>query len=51
VDDLTQREIGERIGVSQMHAHRLLRDALERLHALARGGPPSGPTPFMRRAA
>ncbi|HEY6779700.1 MAG TPA: SigB/SigF/SigG family RNA polymerase sigma factor [Thermoleophilaceae bacterium] len=31
VDDLTQREIGERIGYSQMHVSRLLRRALNRL--------------------
>ncbi|HEU0024754.1 MAG TPA: SigB/SigF/SigG family RNA polymerase sigma factor [Thermoleophilaceae bacterium] len=33
--DLTQREIGERIGYSQMHASRLLRRALNRLEAAA----------------
>jgi RNA polymerase sigma-B factor len=31
--DLTQREIGERIGCSQMHVSRLLRRALNRLEA------------------
>jgi RNA polymerase sigma-B factor len=31
VDDLTQREIGQRIGYSQMHVSRLLRKALSRL--------------------
>ena len=35
VDDLTQREIGERIGYSQMHVSRLLRRALTRLEAAA----------------
>lgn len=30
-DDLTQREIGERIGLSQMHVSRLLRRALDKL--------------------
>ena len=35
-EDLTQREIGERVGYSQMHVSRLLRRALERLdHARA----------------
>ena len=31
VEDLTQSEIAERIGVSQMHVSRLIRGALERL--------------------
>ena len=35
VDDLTQREIGERIGYSQMHVSRLLRRALSRLEVAA----------------
>ena len=35
VDDLTQREIGERIGVSQMHVSRLLRRALDKVNAAA----------------
>jgi RNA polymerase sigma-B factor len=35
MDDLTQREIGERIGYSQMHVSRLLRRALERLQDAA----------------
>lgn len=34
-EDLTQREIGQRIGCSQMHVCRLLRRALERLSAVA----------------
>lgn len=29
--ELSQREIGERLGISQMHVSRLLRDAIERL--------------------
>ena len=32
-DDLTQAEIGERIGVSQMQVSRLIRQALARLRA------------------
>jgi RNA polymerase sigma-B factor len=32
-EDLTQSEIADRIGVSQMHVSRLLRRALDRLHA------------------
>jgi RNA polymerase sigma-B factor len=35
MEDLTQREIGERIGFSQMHVSRLLRRALSRLDAAA----------------
>ena len=35
VDDLTQREIGERVGVSQMHVSRLLRRALDKVSAAA----------------
>jgi RNA polymerase sigma-B factor len=36
VEDLTQREIGERVGFSQMHVSRLLRRALGRLEEDAR---------------
>jgi RNA polymerase sigma-B factor len=36
-DDLTQAEIGARIGVGQMQVSRVVRHALTRLHALARG--------------
>jgi len=35
VEDLTQSEIAERIGVSQMHVSRLIRRALTRLRAVA----------------
>jgi RNA polymerase sigma-B factor len=35
MSDLTQREIGERIGYSQMHVSRLLRRALDRLETAA----------------
>jgi RNA polymerase sigma-B factor len=34
-EDLTQREIGERLGISQMHVSRLLRRALARVSAAA----------------
>ena len=36
VEDLTQSEIADRIGVSQMHVSRLIRRALTRLRAVAR---------------
>jgi RNA polymerase sigma-B factor len=36
--DLRQREIADRIGVSQMHVSRILRDALATLHRHATGG-------------
>jgi RNA polymerase sigma-B factor len=35
VEDLTQTEIAQRIGVSQMHVSRLIRRALERVRVLA----------------
>ena len=37
-DDLTQSEIGQRIGISQMHVSRLLRQAITRLQILAQEG-------------
>jgi RNA polymerase sigma-B factor len=39
--DLTQAEIGERIGVSQMQVSRLIRQSLARLRAAARAEPPA----------
>ena len=33
VEDLTQAEIAERVGVSQMHVSRLLRRSLDKLRA------------------
>lgn len=38
-EDLTQSEIGERIGCSQMHVSRLLRGAISKLAAAAEAGP------------
>jgi RNA polymerase sigma-B factor len=35
-DDLTQREIGQRIGVSQMQTSRIIRHSIDRLHTAAR---------------
>jgi RNA polymerase sigma-B factor len=40
VEDLVQREIAERVGVSQMHVSRILRDALTRLAEAAELPPP-----------
>ena len=34
VEDLTQAEIAERVGVSQMHVSRLLRRSLDKLRAV-----------------
>ena len=34
-EDLTQSEIGERVGVSQMHVSRLIRQSITRLRAAA----------------
>jgi RNA polymerase sigma-B factor len=41
--DLRQREIADRIGVSQMHVSRILRDALATLQRHATGSPPRKP--------
>jgi RNA polymerase sigma-B factor len=43
-EDLTQSEIGERVGVSQMHVSRLIRQSIARLREVAEAGdqpPPS----------
>jgi RNA polymerase sigma-B factor len=37
-EDLTQSEIGRRVGVSQMHVSRLIRQSVARLRTLAEGG-------------
>lgn len=37
LDDLTQSEIADRVGVSQMHVSRLLRRSLDRLSVAAEG--------------
>jgi RNA polymerase sigma-B factor len=40
--ELTQAEIGRRLGYSQMHISRLLRQATDRLHQVGAARPPSG---------
>jgi RNA polymerase sigma-B factor len=35
-EDMTQAEIAQRLGISQMHVSRLLRQALDRLREVAR---------------
>ncbi len=40
VDDLTQAEIADRVGISQMHVSRLIRRSLTRLSAAANAGEP-----------
>ena len=44
VEDLTQAEIAERVGVSQMHVSRLIRRALDRLRTVAEHFGLSGPS-------
>jgi RNA polymerase sigma-B factor len=42
-EDLTQSEIGVRVGVSQMHVSRLIRQSVARLREVAEAGvPPAG---------
>jgi DNA-directed RNA polymerase specialized sigma24 family protein len=36
-DDLTQQQIAQQIGISQMHVSRLLRRALQKMQAYLRG--------------
>ena len=40
-EDMTQAEIGLRVGCSQMHVSRILRAALGRLRLLEQGAPPA----------
>jgi RNA polymerase sigma-B factor len=42
-EDLTQSEIGERVGVSQMHVSRLIRQSVARLREVAEAGDPPPP--------
>jgi RNA polymerase sigma-B factor len=44
-ENLTQRQIGERVGCSQMQVSRVLRRALARLEAAVAADAPSAPTP------
>ena len=39
-EDLTQSEIGVRVGVSQMHVSRLIRQSVARLREVAESGTP-----------
>jgi DNA-directed RNA polymerase specialized sigma subunit len=41
--DLRQYEIADRVGISQMHVSRILRDALATLHRHATGIAPGAP--------
>jgi len=42
-EDLTQSEIGERIGVTQMHVSRLIRSAVARMRLQSQTAPPRDP--------
>jgi RNA polymerase sigma-B factor len=43
-EDLTQSEIGERIGVTQMHVSRLIRSAVARMRLQSKTAPPRDPS-------
>lgn len=45
VDDMTQSEIGEHLGISQMQVSRLLRRALDQLRKETTNAPPASPAP------
>jgi RNA polymerase sigma-B factor len=49
VEDMTQTQIAERIGVSQMQVSRILRHALSRMSELAQGEPNDVKTPARQR--
>ena len=48
-EDLTQSEIGERVGVSQMHVSRLIRQSVTRLREAAEAPPGELDEPGRRR--
>jgi len=43
VEDLTQSEIGARVGISQMHVSRLIRTSLARMRLASEASPPRAP--------
>jgi RNA polymerase sigma-B factor len=49
VEDMTQTQIAERIGVSQMQVSRILRHALSRMSELAQAEPNGAKTPARQR--
>jgi RNA polymerase sigma-B factor len=49
VEDMTQTQIAERIGVSQMQVSRILRHALSRMSELAHAEPSGAPAPAPQR--
>lgn len=48
-EDLKQSEIGDRLGISQMHVSRLIRQSIERLELAAASNVPTGTGPITSR--